>query len=116
MLVNDDEITALRAGEFELHCLEMRLERKSADERCVISGPGRIAQLPDGQLGLTVYAPEQFELGFSYLAWPAGQVIPEDAYFALTATDIYGRQWTSHHILPHVTRSGPQRGSLVIAR
>jgi len=108
--LTNEEHTALRQGDFEIHCLQMKLERGSAGGRLFI-GPGVIRQGSDGRLHFTLYAKEG--LSFSEfvrdVSGPgnveAGRIIPDEEYYRLSATDTAGREWICEQVLPSTNTS-----------
>jgi hypothetical protein len=108
MLLDEKEVEALRKGAFRLDCLEMKLERKTPDAS--YAGAGQVYQDEDGRLALRMLIPGNRQFG-SGRAYPVGDIIPEAAYFTLTAKDMRGRTWTAGWVLPSFEHSAPGGGS-----
>src|SRR4051794_14544981 len=93
-MLEPEEYQALTDGHFQLQCLDMVLEQQAASIR--FSGPGSITRSPDGALAFVLFAPGQLPALERTLALPRlGEMLPEEAYFRLRATDLRGRQWAA---------------------
>lgn len=109
--LKEEEFIALRDGSFQLHCPKMRLEQCDRKRPRTYSGPGIIRQASDTRLQFSLYAeaaPALKESLFSLRDIPAGQAIPEDRFFVLTATDLRQRKWSSSRLLPDWTISAQE--------
>ena len=103
--LNDDELDALLQNQFRLHCMQMTLEQKISQGR-VFTGPGIIKQNTNGKLEFTIYAKEVIPADEALREIigvdrpKAGQIIPDDMLYQLSATDAHGREWKSIQIQP----------------
>jgi hypothetical protein len=115
MTLKQEEIAALAAGTFELHCLEITLRQQGTDNPRVFRGAGSIYQAND-QLRFRIYA-KGTHLSDSWLGRsPLSQstkLEPED-FYRLSTIDYQGRPWEAEGIvLLDIGWSGPGGGSLI---
>ena len=104
-MLSSEELSALRKGFFELDCPWMVLQRSRESNAARLEGPGTITW-SEGELSFKLYAVEghkNFSDLWRELAAQPGELVPEDAYYSLTAKDWKGRQWNASHILPSIT-------------
>ena len=100
-MLTSDDLAALQAGSFELHCLDMQLRQRATDAPHVYRGPGRIIRDPAGALKLTIYGPGPITLEeLAERPVPCGGMAPPQAFYDLEARDLYGRTWRSTYVLP----------------
>ncbi len=110
----EDEIEDLKRGTWSVDCPRIELKPRG-ETSLAYCGPGLLQQDQDGRIVYKVYAarpndPERLrDDGYG----PAGTVIPESAYYDLTAVDIKGREWRSQRILLGSIRSGSSRERVV---
>lgn len=103
--LSSDELTALREGKFELHCLKMRLEQMKQGG-LVFTGPGLIKQSPNGQLHFTLYAQEIIDADLIFqdfadaMSVQPGTIVPETKFYKLNVVDLKDREWVSTRIDP----------------
>ncbi|CAN5905935.1 hypothetical protein BH23GEM7_BH23GEM7_01620 [soil metagenome] len=109
-----DEIEDLKRGTWFVDCPHLELRPRSGSS-LVFRGPGALQQDEDGQIAYKIYVESSVNSerlrddGYG----PAGTIIPETAYFDLTAVDMKGREWRSNRILLESRRSGPSGGPVV---
>ncbi|MCX5830069.1 MAG: hypothetical protein NTV58_19030 [Deltaproteobacteria bacterium] len=109
--MNIDDITAIMENRYSIDCVQMMLEPQLAGTvGKAHRGMGFISQDPDGSFSLKMYcigdiSPQDvFARSFD---WKAGELIHEDYYYKLTASDIRGRQWEAKWIIPDISL-GPE--------
>lgn len=114
--MNSDEITAIMENRYSIDCVQLMLtpQLPGTDQK-KHQGAGLISQTSDGSFSLKMYcngnvSPQDV---FSRLNWKAGELIHEEYYYALTATDIKGRQWDAKWIIPDI-HSGPDPNGYII--
>jgi hypothetical protein len=105
-LTGDDLVSAFRAGEFEIDCIEMRLTQHKEQDAITYVGPGYIKLSDDGNLEFKVYARD--EANTSALASldammkpESGKIYGETDFYTLTAVDRANNQWLAPDLLPH---------------
>lgn len=111
--MNSDEITAIMDNKFSIDCVQLVLTPQLPGKgQKIHEGAGLISQTPNGSFLLKMYcsgniSPQDV---FSRLDWKAGELIHEEYYYHLTATDINGRQWEAKWIIPDIhSGSDPHR-------
>lgn len=109
-MLTDGQKERLLAGEFELPCFGMVLRKNGGPETVEYRGSGEIRQR-DGQLELQLFD-ENAEIRSPGL-WVAGELIPTEDYYTLTARDLVGGEWTAEYLLPQITQG--QSGTVVRA-
>jgi hypothetical protein len=98
-VLKDEELDALGEGTFRLDCLAMQLRERKTKAPREYKGAGLIEQNEAGGLVLRLTAPEARPTA-PQLGVP-GQLIAEEEYWSLTATDLSGRRWEASHMIPH---------------
>ena len=98
--LSDEEIEDLSHGLWMMDCSHIQLKPRNSDAS-IFSGPGSISQDKEGQLRYKFYAPQP---GDGEDLWrdnygEPGEIIPESAYYDLTAVDAKGREWHAERIL-----------------
>ena len=106
-MLSSAELSALRKGFFELDCPWMVLQRSRESDTARLEGPGTITW-SEGKLSFKLYAVKGHKNFPDFWGEPGisvqpGELIPEEAYYSLTAKDWKGRQWNASHILPRLT-------------
>ena len=99
MLLCDEEVMAFNQNQFELDCPKIVLTPQDS-KKMPLHGIGSIFQRSDGQMHFKIYAslPGGPKSTLSLLAQNAtlpGQIIPENEFYNLKATDAWGRVWES---------------------
>lgn len=99
--LSDGEIEDLSRNSWGVDCsvIELKPREGESDD---FSGPGSLRQDEEGQLRYKIYAPRPSGEHRLYRdeSGPAGSVIPETAFYDLTAVDTEGRKWQAERILP----------------
>ena len=102
-----EELRALRDGSFDVDCPSIVLQRNSPTGPIRVEGAGSIFWSGDGLIFklFGAHATEQADVLDEILLSriQPGKLIPEDAFYSLTARDWKGREWRSSHILPSFT-------------
>jgi len=101
--IADDEIDDLKHGSWLIDCARLELKQRRPNGT-TYSGPGSLRQDAERQLVYKIYAtcPGDFQTFWHNDLGVAGSVVPEHAFYDLTATDSKGREWKSERILPGV--------------
>jgi len=100
--ISAKEIADFRHGLWKVDCPKMVLRSWSSDKPAVLSGSGMIGQDLDQSLTFKLFASRSRNVApwGVYQSFVSGEVIPEQAYYDLSAIDLNGRSWTSKRILP----------------
>ncbi len=112
-ILSEAEIEAIRHRSWRIDCPSMTLQSHKSQQATSYSGPGWIAISEDGRLSFQLYASK--ETGSARLSdslGPAGQIIPDEAYYDLSAQDEGGRVWRSERFLP--TTSTTASGDTIV--
>jgi hypothetical protein len=97
-LLDDNAVAAVMTNRFELHFLDMKLERRGDEAPHVVSGPGFVRQNESGNLELTLYGPQSGHPKDGPKIWQPGKIIPDSAYYSLAATDMNGHRWFAEQV------------------
>ena len=106
MFYLSDVTAALIRRDMELDCTTLTLRQNVGES--FYSGPGYIRQDKSGRLNFTLYVLEarnHVPFGRRGSVPSPGQLVPPEAFFDLSAMDIYHREWTSCRILPDFVES-----------
>ena len=95
--LSNSEISDLGNLSWKVECHTMVLERKSLSPEKFF-GPGMIYQAENGTLHFKLYVIREKRQPKMSQRLKAGQLIPDSAYFDLSATDSNGRTWKSKRI------------------
>jgi hypothetical protein len=98
--IADDEIDDLKHGSWVIDCARLEL-RQRGPKGTTYSGPGSLRQDAERQLVYKIYSTgsDDFQTLWHNDLGVAGSVVPEYAFYDLTATDSKGREWHSERIL-----------------
>jgi hypothetical protein len=103
--MNSDEITAIMENKYSIDCVQLVLSPHLPGKgQKTHEGAGLISQTPNGSFLLKMYCSGNISPDdvLSRLDWKAGEIIHEEYYYHLTATDINGRQWEAKSIIPDI--------------
>lgn len=108
--MSNDVIKDLSAHELSIDCHRLTVRQRGDNGNPVYDGCGTLSQSSDGTLTVKAFvsAPSgntiknRFNAVFSQLRGSkAGEIIPDEEYFELTAHSINGPVWTCDRFLPH---------------
>lgn len=108
------EIEELRNGTWELDCPRMTLRKSAKNGIDVYEGGGYVKRTPDGDLRFKLYSARQLNFArIFYSKAKLGQLIDDEEYYELSATDVKGRIWKSTCILPNTSGYAGEEGVAV---
>lgn len=112
------EIEELQNGIWQLDCPNMVLRKNATNDIDVYEGSGYIRRTSEGDLLLKLYSKREVDVArlFRSNGLKSGQLIPDDEYYELSATDIKGRIWEAKYILPDIGGCAGQEGAVVSGR
>lgn len=101
-MLSSKEYKALKDGHLTLDCPRIELKRMCETSPELLVGPGQISLTKDG-LTFKMYTDSPDDVGLlrRLIGSPVrlGEVIPEDEYYSLLASDLAGRTWISSLII-----------------
>ena len=115
--LDNNELSAFRKGDLEIHCMSMRLERPAPKEVKYL-GAGFIRQITSNKFEFVMYskkltsATDILEDVFGSDELRPGQLIPKSHYYKLTSIDEQNRKWTIGNIL-HPNRKASENGTII---
>lgn len=100
--ISGKEIADFHHGLWKVDCPKMVLRSRSSAKPAMISGAGTIIQSLDHRLDFRLFASRSRNVApwGMYQSLVSGEVIPDQAYYDLSAIDVGGRVWTAERILP----------------
>ncbi len=115
-LLNDKDIEAIRSGSWEIPCLSMELVK--SDGQVTFSGIGFIRQDEHRLLKFTLIDKEHEGILSVFQdsdeqEVKAGQIVPPEHFYKLTATDTSERCWVAKHLSGFDTTGGSHKGVVV---
>lgn len=100
--LSTSEIEALKQKKWEIDCPRMTIKSRATNSPATFYGAGLITQSAAGQFSFKLYATRKRnaqEWGWDN-SLKAGEIIPDHAFYDLTATDSRGRVWEAKNLLP----------------
>jgi hypothetical protein len=115
--IAENEIDDLKHGSWFIDCARLELKQRGP-KGIIYFGPGCLRQDAEKQLVYKIYAtcPDDLETLWHNDLGVAGSVVPEHAFYDLTASDSKGREWHSERILPGATNWGDSKELVVEGR
>ncbi|HEX3359201.1 MAG TPA: hypothetical protein VHS31_19635 [Tepidisphaeraceae bacterium] len=95
--VLENAISGLKEGALEIDCAEIILIQGTLKNPRIYRGPGIIRQKSDRQLWVTMFVENMTGASLS-TEGAAGEIIPRNQLYRLTAKDITGRYWKSRSV------------------
>ena len=102
MNFNKETIDKFISNSFEIDCIDICLTQKTDEDPIIYTGPGTIYQDKHGILQLKLYSKSndiEKDLSHQFKHYPPGKIIPNEDYFTLKATDMFGNEWVADNIL-----------------
>ncbi|MCU0704613.1 MAG: hypothetical protein MUF18_11605, partial [Fimbriiglobus sp.] len=101
---------AVLAKRWETDCTEMTLTQNATENPRVHRGKGLLRQNAEGGLCFRIYPPGDGPLEGTFDKCSeritAGQLVPDDEFYTLRATDWGGRVWTCAQVHPKISTTG----------
>ena len=101
MNFNEETIDKFISNSFEIDCIDICLTQKTDEDPIIYTGPGTIYQDKHGILQLKLYSKSndiEKDLSHQFKHYPPGKIIPNEDYFTLKATDMFGNEWVADNI------------------
>jgi hypothetical protein len=115
--LDNNELSAFRNGNLEIHCLSIRLEKPPSNENKYL-GSGLIRQTTTNKFEFVMYSKKLtsstdiLDEVFGNNELRPGQLFPKSHYYKLTCIDEKGRKWISNAIL-RPNRKASKNGTLI---
>lgn len=97
MRINSVDMDQFLGGAFSRPLREVRLTQRTSEQPRIFSGPGSI-DLSNGEIKVSIYheyvGDEKNQSMRSDFSMKAGEIIRDDSYYSMVATDINGGQWS----------------------
>lgn len=96
----EETIEQILFNTFEVDCIDIVLTQQKDIEPLVLQGPGTIFLDKLGTINLKMYVKVDVQKvwGAQSQNHIAGKILAKDHFFALTAIDGFGREWTADHV------------------
>lgn len=102
-----EELIAFRKNSWLADCPRMMLKSQGNQNPTTLSGSGFISQSSDGRLQFKIYVTrDRSAPKIDFLdSITAGAVVPEQCFYAFSATDSSARVWHAERLLPNFSRA-----------
>ncbi len=117
---DSDIVRDLKQKRLHIDFISMSLEQnKDSDDKVVYKGPGYIEQSDSDTISFKLYAIEAhtniefFDRLNANWRIKKGEIYPEQSYYTLTGTSLYGSKWKSERIIPYINLNISQKNSVV---
>lgn len=116
MNFNKETIDKFISNSFEIDFIDIRLTQKKDKDPIIYTGPGTIYQDEHGILQLKLYSKIndiKKELSHQFKHYTPGEIIADDNYFTLRATDMSGKKWVADNIWISANAFFPAAGLVI---
>lgn len=101
MNLNNDNISKLISGKFEIDCIDVNLIQQTRKDPLIYSGSGTIYQDKNRVLNLKLSAKitnRDKTIRHIFKPFVLGKIIEAENYFSLRATDMFGSEWDAENL------------------